>query len=98
MSRVRRLLLGYLFPALLLHGEFGDGWMSGGWGVRPSNCPDDDVGSRARSPGAQCACLPIPVGARSPFAPAAPTVGFAAAVFFLEGCEPRPYIFYLSHP
>lgn len=32
MSRVRRLLLGYLFPALLLHGEFGDGWVNWEWG------------------------------------------------------------------
>lgn len=44
MSRVRRLLLGYLFPALLLHGEFGDGWMSGGGGFGPSIAPPTTSG------------------------------------------------------
>lgn len=94
MSRVRRLLLGYLFPALLLHGEFGDGWLS--WGVlSPPIAPPK---SRAGSLSAQCTHLPFPAGAQSPFPQRRPQWFFVAAVFFLEGCEPRPDTFYLSHP
>lgn len=90
MSRVRRLLLGYLFPALLLHGEFGDGWVSGD-GSGPPIAP---TMSRAGSLGAQCAHLPFPAGGcAEPLSPAAPAVVFAAAVFFLEGCEPLPDTF-----
>lgn len=97
MSRVRRLLLGYLFPALLLHGEFGDGWVSGD-GSGPPIAPTTTSGV---APGrwVQCAHLPFPAGGcTEPLPPAASTVDFAAAVFFLEGCEPLPDTFYLSHP
>lgn len=67
MSRVRRLLLGYLFPALLLHGEFGDGWVSGD-GSGPPIAPTTTSGV---APGRWVHSVPIcpfrPVGAQSPF-------------------------------
>lgn len=94
MSRVLRILLGYLFPALLLHGEYWGGWMGGRvfptahrlrWESR--SVAGDTVRPLAQS--SRCA---------EPLPPATLTVVFAAAVFFLEGCEPRPDTFYLSHP
>lgn len=97
MSRVLRILLGYLFPALLLHGESWGGWV-GGWESRLPYDSQTTVGVEFRRSG-HCARLPDPAGAQNPF-PQRRLQCFLLqqAAFFLEGCEPRPDTFYLSHP
>lgn len=71
----------------------------GGWvEVTSSLRLTDDGGSRVPRSG-HCARLPDQAGAQNPF-PQRRLQCFLLqqAVFFLEGCEPRPDTFYLSHP